>query len=156
MSNKLGYSKELIYQNIDKSNKKVIKSYLPNNTKKADDKDRYYNAEIQIITQMLYSIEAVQYYMKNLAYLHDNDNKRIATYICNCYQNNNKICKDEIIKEMEDKEEMDLVLKMNSLLADKELPKTFDKNIFDVIVYQKPLQNEIDELEKLNEQAEVY
>ena len=73
--------------------------------------------------------------------------KRIATYICGCYQKNKRVLVEEIIGEMENEKETDLILKIKQILSNKELPKTFDKNIFDVIIKQKPIQNEIDELE---------
>lgn len=147
MSKNLGYSKELIFQNIDKTGKKVVESYIGNSKVKNKHQDRYYNAEIQIIVQMLNSVEAVQYYISNLGYLHDITNKRIATYICGCYQKNKRVLVEEIIGEMENEKETDLILKIKQILSNKELPKTFDKNIFDVIIKQKPIQNEIDELE---------
>ena len=54
----------------------MVESYIGNSKVKNKHQDRYYNAEIQIIVQMLNSVEAVQYYISNLGYLHDITNKK--------------------------------------------------------------------------------
>ncbi len=148
MSDKLGYSKELIKENIDKISKTLKESKISLPKKEKKTQDRYYKAEIEIINQMLYDVRAIQYYESYLGYMYDTLNKRVATYILEYYRQNNNIDVNDFLKKVEETEPS-LAIKIKRITKGEALPRTFNKQVFDVIKIQKPIQIEID---KLNEE----
>jgi DNA repair ATPase RecN len=80
--------------------------------------------------------------------MYDTLNKRVATYILEYYRQNNTINADDFIKKVEEIEPS-LAVKVKRITKGESLPRKFNKQVFDVIKIQKPIQIEID---KLNEE----
>ena len=148
-SQRIGCNKELISENIDNLKRKVVKSLRVVETK--NNNNRYYNAEIEIIKQMLFSKDAAYYYVTNLGYMLDNVNRSIATYIVDYYYKQLEWDGKKIIDSIVEENIKQAALKIYN---DGGIASKFNKDVFDVIIRQKPLDIEIQELE--NQFKETY
>ena len=142
-SQKIGCSRELISENVDNLKRKVVKSLRVVETR--NNNNRYYIAEIEIIKQMLFSKDATYYYMTNLGYMLDNVNRSIATYIVNYYYTQQEWDGKKIIDSISEDNVKGAALKIYN---DDGIAKGFNKDVFDVIIKQKPLDIKIKELEQ--------
>lgn len=148
-SERIGCNKELISENIDNLKRKVVKSLRVVETK--NNNNRYYNAEIEIIKQMLFNKDAAYYYVTNLGYMLDNVNRSIATYIVDYYYKQLEWDGKKIIDSIGEENIKQAALKIYN---DGGIASKFNKDVFDVIIRQKPLDIEIKELE--NQFKETY
>lgn len=142
-SSKIGCNKELISENIDNLKRKVVKSLRVVETK--NNNNRYYIAEIEIIKQMLFSKDATYYYITNLGYMLDNVNRSIATYIVDYYYKQLEWDGKKIIDSIKEENIKKAALKIYN---DDGIARKFNKDVFDVIIKQKPLDIKIKELEE--------
>lgn len=142
-SAKIGCNKELISENIDNLKRKVVKSLRVVETK--NNNNRYYIAEIEIIKEMLFSKDATYYYITNLGYMLDNVNRSIATYIVDYYYKQQEWDGKKIIDSIKEDNIKKAALKIYN---DDGIAKKFNKDVFDVIIKQKPLDIKIKELEE--------
>lgn len=142
-SKKIGCNIELISENIDNLKRKVVKSLRVVETK--NNNSRYYIAEIAIIKEMLFSKDATYYYITNLGYMLDNINRSIATYIVDYYYKQQEWDGKRIIDSIEEDNIRKVALKIYN---DDGIAKEFNKDVFDVIIRQKPLDIKIKELEE--------
>lgn len=140
-ANKIGCDKSLISENIDNLKRKVVKSLSDIEAK--NNNNRYYLAEIEIIKQMLYDKDATYYYITYLGYLLDNTHRNIATYIVNYYNCGKEWDGKEILESIE---ESDIRYEASKIYNNDGIAKKFNKNVFDVIKIQYPLEMEIKEL----------
>ena len=142
-SSKIGCNKELISENVDNLKRKVVKSLRVVETK--NNNNRYYIAEIEIIKEMLFSKDATYYYITNLGYMLDNVNRSIATYIVDYYYKQQEWDGKKIIDSIKEDNIKKAALKIYN---DDGIAKKFNKDVFDVIIKQKPLDIKIKELEE--------
>lgn len=140
---RIGCNKELISENIDNLKRKVVKSLRVVETK--NNNNRYYIAEIEIIKQMLFSKDATYYYITNLGYMLDNVNRSIATYIVDYYYKQLEWDGKKIIDSIKEENIKKAALKIYN---DDGIARKFNKDVFDVIIKQKPLDMKIKELEE--------
>ena len=142
-SKKIGCNKELISENIDNLKRKVVKSLRVVETK--NNNNRYYIAEIEIIKEMLFSKDATYYYITNLGYMLDTVNRSIATYIVDYYYKQLEWDGKKIIDSIQEENIKKAALKIYN---DDGIAKVFNKDVFDVMIKQKPLDMKIKELEE--------
>lgn len=142
-SSKIGCNKELISENIDNLKRKVVKSLRVVETK--NNNNRYYIAEIEIIKEMLFSKDATYYYITNLGYMTDNVNRSIATYIVDYYYKQLEWDGKKIIDSIQEDNIKKAALKIYN---DDGIARVFNKDVFDVMIKQKPLDIKIKELEE--------
>ena len=142
-SKKIGCNKELISENIDNLKRKVVKSLRVVETK--NNNNRYYIAEMEIIKEMLFSKDATYYYITNLGYMLDNVHRSIATYIVDYYYKQIEWDGKKIIDSIQEDHIKKAALKIYN---DDGIAKVFNKDVFDVMIKQKPLDMKIKELEE--------
>ena len=142
-SKRIGCDKELISENVDNLKRKVVKSLGVVKTR--NNNNRYYLAEIEILKEMLFSRDATYYYIKNLGYLLDSVNRSIATYIVDYYNKETEWDGKKIINSIEEENVKVAALKIYN---DDGIAKNFDKNVFDVIIKEKPLEIKYKELQE--------
>lgn len=142
-SEKIGCKRELISENIDNLKGKVVKSMLVVGTK--NNNNRYYIAEKEILKQMLFSKDATYYYETNLGYMLDNVNRSIATYIVDYYYKQQEWDGKKIINSINEEKIKEAALKIYN---DDGIASEFNRDVFDVIIKQKPLDTKIKELEE--------
>ena len=142
-SKKIGCNRELISENVDNLKRKVVKSLRVVETK--NNNNRYYIAEIEIIKEMLFSKDATYYYITNLGYMLDNVNRSIATYIVDYYYKQLEWDGKKIIDSIQEDNIKKAALKIYN---DDGIAKVFNKDVFDVMIKQKPLDIKIKELEE--------
>lgn len=140
---KIGCNRELISENIDNLKRKVVKSLRVVETK--NNNNRYYIAEKEILKQMLYSKDATYYYETTLGYMLDNVNRSIATYIVDYYYKQQEWDGRKIIDSINEGPIKEAALKIYN---DDGIASEFNKDVFDVIIKQKPLDSKIKELEE--------
>lgn len=142
-SKKIGCNKELISENIDNLKRKVVKSLRVVETK--NNNNRYYIAEVEILKEMLFNKDATYYYITNLGYMLDNVNRSIATYIVDYYYKQQEWDGKKIIESIKEDNIKAAALKIYN---DDGIARKFNKDVFDVIIKQKPLDIKIKELEE--------
>jgi len=142
-SKRIGCNKELISENVDNLKRKVVKSLGIVETR--NNNNRYYIAEVEIIKEMLFSKEATYYYLTNLGYLLDNVNRSIATYIVDYYHKQLEWDGKKIIESIKEENVKKAALKIYN---DDGIAKKFSREVFDVIIKEKPIDGKIKELEE--------
>ena len=94
---------------------------------------------------MLFSKDATYYYITNLGYMLDNVNRSIATYIVDYYYKQLEWDGKKIIDSIKEENIKKAALKIYN---DDGIARKFNKDVFDVIIKQKPLDIKIKELEE--------
>ena len=142
--NEIKCSVDVIEQSVDKLQGKVIKSTSKRLFKeKNNEGERFEKAEIEALKQMLFDSRAIVYYIQNVGFMFNSDNRKMAAYIVEYYEKFNSVDAQKII---------DYVKEVDFRLADglikiyeKEIPTKFTRGVFDVIG-QRSLELEIKEL----------
>jgi DNA primase len=142
-SKKIGCNKELISENIDNLKRKVVKSLHVVETK--NNNNRYYMTEVEILKEMLFNRDATYYYVTNLGYMLDSINRSIATYIVDYYYKQLEWDGKKIIESIKEENIKEAALKIYS---DDGIAKKFNRDVFDVLIKQRPLDMKIKELEE--------
>ena len=136
---------EIIDKSIDKSQGKVIKSISNALPRKTNIKlDRYEKAELEALKQMLFDSKAVVHYMQKVGFMFGSENRIMAAYIVAYYEKFNSIDALKII---------DYVRGINPKIAEglmkiyeMDIPTKFNRGVFDVVVGQKTIEVEIEQL----------
>lgn len=144
-SKEIGCSEDVIVQSIDKLQGKVIKSTGKSFFKeKINSVDRYQRAEIEALKQMLFDSNAIVYYMQNVGFMFNSDNRKMAAYIVEYYEKFNSVDPLKIIEYVKD---VDFKLADGLIkIYERDIPSKFNRGVFDVITGQKSLEVEIEQL----------
>ncbi len=137
--NEIHCSRDVIEQSIDKKSIKVIE-YAGEKHVKAN---RYDNAEIQALKQMMYDEKAVLYYVQNVGFMFKSDNMKMSAFILEYYYKFHSVNPLKIIEYVKDKDfkVADGLIKVYEM----DIPEEFNKSVFDV-VKQRSIKVEIDSL----------
>ena len=141
--NEIHCNVDVIEQSVDKLQGKMI-NFTSNRLNKREKKsDRFDKAEARALKQMLFSKDAVVYYMQKVGFMFDSNNRKMAAYIVDYYEKFNSVDPLKIINYVKEKEFKiaDGLIKIYEL----DIPTSFNRCVFDVIG-QKSLSVEIEEL----------
>lgn len=143
-SNEIKCSVDVIEQSVDKLQGKVIKSTSKRlSINRNNEGDRFEKAEIEALKQMLFDSRAIVYYIQNVGFMFNSDNRKMAAYIVEYYEKFNSVDAKKIIDYVK---EVDFKLADGLIkIYEKEIPTKFTRGVFDVIG-QRSLELEIKEL----------
>lgn len=143
-SNEIKCSVDVIEQSVDKLQGKVIKFTSKRlSINRNNEGDRFEKAEIEALKQMLFDSRAIVYYIQNVGFMFNSDNRKMAAYIVEYYEKFNSVDAKKIIDYVK---EVDFKLADGLIkIYEKEIPTKFTRGVFDVIG-QRSLELEIKEL----------
>lgn len=141
--NEIKCDKDVIEQSIDKLQGKVVNFISKSLIKRETKYDRYEQAEMEALKQMMFNSGAVIHYKENVGFMFNNDNRKMAAYIVDYFDKFHVVDPLKIIDFVKEKDFRlaDGLIK----IYEKDIPAKFNRCVFDVIG-QKSLSVEIDEL----------
>lgn len=141
--NEIHCSSDVIEQSVDKLQGKMINFTSKRLPKKEKKTDRYAQAEVEALKQMMFDKSAVIHYKENVGFMFDTNHRKMAAYIIDYFEKFDSVDALKIIDYVKSKEFRlaDGLLRIYEL----DIPNKFNRCVFDVIG-QKSLSVEIDEL----------
>ena len=141
--NEIHCSIDVIEQSIDKLQGKMINFTGKRPSKKDRKTNRYDQAEVEALKQMMFNRSAVIHYKENVGFMFDSNHRKMAAYIVDYFEKFDSVDSLKIIDYVKSKDFKlaDGLLRIYEL----DIPTKFNRCVFDVIG-QKSLSVEIDEL----------